>query len=562
MWLARGLCGWAGRVVLLAAGLLVLLAGGFAAAAGASPTTVYVANAGSRTVTPIEVATNKPGTGITVGSEPVGVAVTPDGKTAYVTNYGSESVTPIEVATNTPGSEIKVGSFPKAVAITPDGKTAYVVNEQSDTVTPIEVATNRAGSEIKVGSFPDAVAVTPDGKTAYVVNSGSDTVTPIEVATNKPGNEIKVGSEPNGVAVTPDGKTAYVTNSDSDTVTPIEVATNTSGSEIKVGGFPWGVAVTPNGKTVYVVNFLSDSVTPIEVATNTSGSEIKVGSEPDGVAITPDGKTAYVSNRGGDTVTPIEVATNTSGSEIKVGGDPYAVAVTPAAAPQASITAPTGGGSYPQGALVKTNFSCSEGEGGPGLESCEDQAGVSAPGEGELVTLSPGEHEYVVSAKSKDGKSATARITYTVLAPQQIVTAPNSRFSTLAASVNHHTGTVTFKETVSQAGTFSWLLTFRNGKFGVFSASAKKCKKGHVKLAGRCRPALIIYAKGSRAVASAGSFSFTVKPSASALKALEDALRHKRGLPVTATLTFQSSLGGRPTTHTQSLTIKLKNKKR
>ncbi|HEV3046733.1 MAG TPA: beta-propeller fold lactonase family protein, partial [Solirubrobacteraceae bacterium] len=123
-------------MLLLAVGSLVPLAGGLAAvAAEASPMTAYVANAGG-SVTPIEVATNKPGSEIKVGTEPVAVAVPPDGKTAYVTNYGSESVTPIEVATNKPGSEIKVGSFPKAIAITPDGKTAYVVNEQGDSVTP------------------------------------------------------------------------------------------------------------------------------------------------------------------------------------------------------------------------------------------------------------------------------------------------------------------------------------------------------------------------------------------------------------------------------------------
>jgi hypothetical protein len=95
----------------------------------------------------------------------------------------------------------------------------------------------------------------------------------------------------------------------------------------------------------------------------------------------------------------------------------------------------------------------------------------------------------------------------------------------------------------------------------VFSASTEKCSKGQVKLDGKCRPALVIFAKGSRAIAAAGSVSFTVKPTASALKALQDALEHKRGLPVTATLTFQSSLGGSPTSHTQSLTIKLKKTK-
>jgi hypothetical protein len=95
----------------------------------------------------------------------------------------------------------------------------------------------------------------------------------------------------------------------------------------------------------------------------------------------------------------------------------------------------------------------------------------------------------------------------------------------------------------------------------VFAASTKKCSKGQVKLTGRCRPALVIFAKGSRAVAAAGSFSFTVTPTASALKALQHALKQKHGLPVTATLTFRSSLGGSPTSQTQSLTVKLKKKK-
>ncbi len=46
--------------------------------------------------------------------------------TAYVTNYSSNTVTPIDTATNTPGTPIPVGTTPTAVAITPDGTTAYV----------------------------------------------------------------------------------------------------------------------------------------------------------------------------------------------------------------------------------------------------------------------------------------------------------------------------------------------------------------------------------------------------------------------------------------------------
>ncbi len=290
----------------------------------------YVANAGSDTVTPIELATNEPGAEIKVGEAPEGIAITPDGKTAYVVNYGSDTVTPIDVATSEPGAEIKVGSDPYGIAITPDGKTAYVVNFGSDSVTPIELATNTPGAEIKVGSTPDAIAITPDGKTAYVVNESSDSVTPIELATNTPGAEIKVGVNPTAIAITPDGKTAYIVNEVDGTVTPIELATNEPGAEIDAGGLePDAIAITPDGKTAYVANYASGTVTPIELATNEPGAAIDV-CEPRAIAITPDGSTAYVASDACNTVTPIDLTTNEPGAEIKVGETPAAIAITAA----------------------------------------------------------------------------------------------------------------------------------------------------------------------------------------------------------------------------------------
>jgi YVTN family beta-propeller protein len=212
MSLRDGFWRWGFGLVLVAACVLGVAGRAWAA-------TAYVANFNSGTVTPIEVATNKPGPEIKVGTNPIAVAITRDGKTAYVTNDGSNSVTPIDVATNKPGAEIKVGTSPIAVAITPDGKTAYVTNEIGGTVTPIDVATNKPGPEIKVGSTPFGVAITPDSKTAYVTNDGSNSVTPIEVATNKPGLEVKVGKQPWGVAITPAAATC-TTNTGTLTLSP------------------------------------------------------------------------------------------------------------------------------------------------------------------------------------------------------------------------------------------------------------------------------------------------------------------------------------------------------
>jgi YVTN family beta-propeller protein len=289
----------------------------------------YVADEGSGTVTPIAVATNTPGTPITVGRFPSGIAITPNGQTAFVANYGSGTVTPITVATNTADTPINVGTHPVAIAITPNGLTAYVVNYGSYNVTPITIATNTAGTPINVGDGPDGIAITPNGLTAYVTNSESGNVTPITMATNTAGTPITVGDGPDGIAITPNGLTAYVANSDPGTVTPITIATNTAGTPITVGGGPGEIAITPNGLTAYVTNAWTTTVTPITVATNTAGTPITVGSSPGGIAITPDGQTAYVTNEYSGTVTPIAVATNTAGTPITVGSTPAGIAITP-----------------------------------------------------------------------------------------------------------------------------------------------------------------------------------------------------------------------------------------
>jgi YVTN family beta-propeller protein len=293
-------------------------------------------------------------------NESVTVSQTPD-HTAYVANFSSNSVTPIDTATNTAETPIAVGTNPFGIAITPDGATAYVTNNGSSSVTPIDTATNTAETPIAVGSDPVAIAITPDGATAYVTNFNSNSVTPIDTATNSAGTAIAVGNQPDGIAITPDGATAYVVNHFSNSVTPIDTATNTAGAAITVGSLPFGIAITPDGATAYVPNQGSNSVTPIDTATNTAGTAITVGSVPDGIAITPDGATAYVLNGGASAnITPIDTATNAAGTPIAVGSGPRGIAITPDQAPTASFVA------TPAPAGSQTSFDASGSSASPG----------------------------------------------------------------------------------------------------------------------------------------------------------------------------------------------------
>ncbi len=159
---ALALLGLAGATAAPAAGV----AGTAARPLAAPPVTVYVANQGSGTVTPIRVATNRPGRAInTHGAS--SITATPDGRTVYAGSVGPETVTPIRTATNKAGRAIKVGAG--NLLVTPDGKTLYAVGDLG-AMTPIRVATNTPGKTIMTGadpSGPQSVAITPNGRTLY-----------------------------------------------------------------------------------------------------------------------------------------------------------------------------------------------------------------------------------------------------------------------------------------------------------------------------------------------------------------------------------------------------------
>jgi PKD repeat protein len=138
-----------------------------------------------------------------------------------------------------------------------------------------------------------------------------------------------------------------------------------------------------------------------------------------------------------------------------------------------------------------------------------------------------------------------------------LIAVPNSVFANPRVAVNATTGTLTLTTSVADPGTFSWLATFQNGRFGAFASTAK-CKRGYIRLGRRCLPARIVFARGSRTVAAAGAVTLTLKPSRSAAKALKNALKRGSGVRVSIVLSFKSARGGSATAHTLALTVKLK----
>ena len=202
---------------------------------------------------------------IAVGTQPIGVAISPDGTTAYVANYSPSTVSVINTSTNTVTATITVGTNPYNLAVSPDGTKAYVTNTTANNVSVINTSDNTVAATITVGGDPSDVAFSPDGTTAYVTNTSTNNVSVINTSTNTVTATIAVGTQPIGVAISPDGSKAYVTNASTNNVSVISTSTNTVSATIAVGNIPIGVAVSPDGTKAYVTNYTDNTVSVIEL---------------------------------------------------------------------------------------------------------------------------------------------------------------------------------------------------------------------------------------------------------------------------------------------------------
>jgi DNA-binding beta-propeller fold protein YncE len=368
---------WIAAVACLLVALVTLSAGQVLASPSAPasssatpdgvPSPLLVSNVVSGTVSAIGPSWNVT---LGVGTDPWGVAFTPDGQYGYVVNGGSGTVSVISDAdTSHPevSQTLTIGTSTVGtggIAITPDGQYAYVTGYNADTVSVIDDADSShpvvSSTVLNVGLTPAAIAITPDGQYAYVVGT-LGTITVIDGASTADptvGPTITLGG--NGltsIAITPNGQYAYVTNSSNSNYTGYNVAViggvetpdPALAATLTVGDFPTDVAITPDGKYAYVtdaeaVNSFNPNTGAYTVIDGASSGSPTVGQtvtangggegSGDGIAVSPDGQSAYLINiglktvsllTGADTGSPVESATSWP-----VGDFPGQIAVGPA----------------------------------------------------------------------------------------------------------------------------------------------------------------------------------------------------------------------------------------
>jgi hypothetical protein len=145
--------------------------------------------------------------------------------------------------------------------------------------------------------------------------------------------------------------------------------------------------------------------------------------------------------------------------------------------------------------------------------------------------------------------TATAKITWLPLPPT-----PDSSYKVQSIHANPD-GTITIVFVPTQSGLASVEVTVPTGTISrkqALEAKRKKCKKGLIKIKGKCRPKTTVSGRVSASGVGGVPLTLTVKPSGK----VKAALKKGRTVTLTATLTYKSALGGIPTVQVFHFTVK------
>ena len=296
-------------------------------------TYAYITNEYENTVSVINTETNTIAATVHVGSNPVEIAVSPDGAKVYVANYYGSTVSVIETVNNTVIATVNVGNNPNGIAVRPDGKKVYVTNLGNLNMSVIDTATNTVIDTIDtIVSIPQGIAINQNGTKIYVPDTYITTFFAIDTAT-KEITEIPVSGSC-GVAVNPEGTKLYVTTEgeypdfNKGNVEVVDVANNTVTAKVTaVGTNPSRVAVSSDGSKIYVTNEGSNNVSVIDASTNKVIATVNVGINPYGITVTPDGKKVYVMNSHSNNFSVIDTTLNEVTDTLNVGNGPIGIAI-------------------------------------------------------------------------------------------------------------------------------------------------------------------------------------------------------------------------------------------
>lgn len=317
-----------------------------------------------------------------LGSGPLAVAVSPNGKFALVANagYGNHSLMVINSATGAVRQTIGTNSnalraegsnglerlpvhfyyppgagvsgYYTGIVFSPDGTRAYASDGPGSGIHTFTISSRgvlKEGSEIQLhgGVWPAGIAISGDGSRLLVAGNLADELLIVNPFARKRASvvPVSVGHLPYAVVLNHSGSLAYVSSWGGSTVSVVDTAAAEVVATVPVELHPSAMALNPKNAELYVANTDSDTISVIDSdkATVLRTIDVRfaggshVGASPNALAVSPDGKRLYVANAGVNYLAVVDLgpagstrAVDKVAGEIPTGWYPADVALDPA----------------------------------------------------------------------------------------------------------------------------------------------------------------------------------------------------------------------------------------
>lgn len=314
----------------------------------------YVANSAADTVTVLDLVYLRQDHTLSVGKNPVALAVNPVRNEVYAVNSGSGTITVINTELNRVDATIGVQQAPSAIAVSADGKRAYVTNSASNTVSVVDLDSRRQIGWAATGEGPAGVRVSPDNRTLVVSNrvAGSISVYGIQPAGEDRPLQFRESFDgcPGASDVvieadSPDyptyGAKAFVACTAGHQVLDVWLAADPASwrgkqdsdltrdhklALLDVGQSPTRLALKPDNGEVFSTNADADSISEISTWTNEVEGTYVVGAHPSHAVISQDGGLLWAADSGADSVSLYSIADGRMVTGVRTGPRPTALA--------------------------------------------------------------------------------------------------------------------------------------------------------------------------------------------------------------------------------------------
>jgi DNA-binding beta-propeller fold protein YncE len=263
-----------------------------------------------------------------LGTLPLNIALSADGRYAVVTNNGlaKPSLTMIDLTTWTVKNTTPLDAAWYGLAWSPDGKSLYVGGASLNNVQEFSYAdgiltkARTFALPAQTGeTFAGGLVVSPNGRTLFVTRVFALSLSAIDLVSGQVTQTVTLPAEPYGVIASPDGSAVYVSLWGGSRVQAYSTDSLRLVNEYNAGEHPNALALSSDGRRLFVACgsnsavwvFDTFSALPIEQISTSLYPDAPPTSTPNALGLSPDGTTLLVASADINAVAVVDVSNST-----------------------------------------------------------------------------------------------------------------------------------------------------------------------------------------------------------------------------------------------------------